>query len=204
MNSKASTVALIIALGYEIIFKLGRMFFSSFIEIPFVSGLTRVLSIAAGIIIIIFMYYFYKEESEHKKIGTYMMLLIIIFIIQSILKLTAVRHLIGYSGAFFAAEVAGFIKAVLLFIVITIFIKIVPPSKRVIKRSTVLVAVMFGIGIIKSLFALISYLRFMSSGSTVQFPPEFMNVFFIVFIVSHVSLIWFLYNYLHWKKGKGS
>ncbi len=107
MNSKTSNVALIIALSYEILFKLWGMLLPSFTKLPLISGFTRVLSFAVGIIIIIFMYYFYKDERANKKITTSMKLLIIFFIIQCILRLTTVRHLIGYSGVFIAAEVAG-------------------------------------------------------------------------------------------------
>jgi len=202
MNIKTSSVALIIALIYEIIFKLCRTFFPSFFDISFVYEITRVLSVAVGIIIIVFMYYFYKEEHKHKKLATSMKLLIVFFIIQFVLRLTFIRNMIEYSGAFIAEGIAGFIQAVLLFIVITSYIKILPNDRKNLKSSAVIVAIMFGISIVKSLFTLITYIRFMSSGLSTQFPSGFMTAFIIFFIILHVSIIWFLYNYNHWKKLK--
>ena len=70
MNLKNMTIALIIALLYEILLKLSHILTPSLFNIPIVSGITSVLSFIVGVIIILFVFLFYTEERSNKQLDS--------------------------------------------------------------------------------------------------------------------------------------
>ncbi|MEJ2049877.1 MAG: hypothetical protein P8Y60_08580, partial [Calditrichota bacterium] len=62
LNLKNMTIALIIALCYEILLKLSRQFIPILFNHAPVINITQVLSFLTGIIIILFLILFYQQE----------------------------------------------------------------------------------------------------------------------------------------------
>ena len=199
MNLKNMTIALIIALAYEIVLKLSHLFIPSLFNISPVFSITSVLSSIVGVIIILFMFSFYKEERTNKKVEMVLIILIGCIVLHFILRLPITRNMIDYKVVRLVGEIIGFFKAILLFVLLIFYKSEIPSDKKSIKQAAVFLAVVFGIGIIKSLYSLIAFTSFVISGITVNFSPIILNMMFILFLITHTSIIYFLYRYYQFK-----
>jgi hypothetical protein len=193
------TIALIIALVYEILLKLSYILIPSLFHISFASIITSAFFFIVSIVIILFIYFFYKEEKPDNKIELVLKILIGCFIINFILRLPLSQKMIDNKVIRLLGDVVGFINAILLFGFFILYKKKILPGERLISQAIIFVTIMFGIGVIKSLYSLISYARFVASGITVTYSPIFYNIMFILFLVTHLSIINFLYHYYRLK-----
>ncbi len=193
------TIALIITLAYEILLKLTHIFIPSLFYISPVPGITSMISFISGVIIILFVFLFYKEESSNKKVGLALILIIGCFVPHTILRLPITREIFDFKIIRLLGEIVGFIRAILLFILLIFYRREIPSNEKLLKHATIFITIMFGFGIIKSLFSLISFARFFISGITIDFSPIFFTMIFILFLISHASIIYFLYHYYQFK-----
>lgn len=199
MNLKNMTIILIIASAYEILLELSHLFIPSLFNISPVSNITSVLSFVVGVIIILFMFSFYREERTNKKVEMVLKILIGCIVLHFILRLPITRNMIDYKVVRLVGEIIGLINAILLFILLIFYKSGIPSAKKSIKQAAVFLTVMFGIGIIKSLYSLITFTRFVISGITVNFSPIFLNMMLILSLITHTSIIYFLYRYYEFK-----
>lgn len=199
MNLKNMTIALIIALAYEILLKLSHLLVPSLFNQSPIYSITWVLSFIVGVIIILFMVSFYKEEGPNKKVEIVLKILIGCIVLHFTFRLPITRSMIDYKVVRLVGEIVGFIKAILLFALLIFYKGEIPFGERLIKQAAVFATVVFGIGVIKSLYSLINFAKFVISGVTVSFSPIFYNIMFILFLMTHISIIYFLYRYYQFR-----
>ena len=199
MNVKYATVALIAVLFYEILLKTIHFLIPSVFTVSFFSSITSVLAVLSRIIILLFLYYFYQEEKSNRKIALILKILLFSFVCVYILKLSVLSKIIDYHVIVLSRHLFSFLNTVLFFIFIIIYKRECISEYKLLTRASVFVAIMFGIGIIKSLLALASYLRFVFSGYMTSFSPEFYHVVFLIFILTHLALLYFLFQYYKLK-----
>ncbi len=199
INLKNMTIALIISLAYEILLKLSHLFIPSLFNISFVSNIISLLSFIVGAIVILFIFLFYKEEEFNKKVKIVLKILIGCIVLIFIFRLPIIRNITDYKIQRLIIEIIGFIKAILLFIILIFYKSEIPYDKQFIKKAAVFLTVMFGIGIIKSLYSLFTFLIFVISGTIVNYPPIFYSIMIIIFLITHISIIFFLHRYYQLK-----
>jgi hypothetical protein len=193
------TISLIIALVYEILLKLSHILIPSLFNISPVSGITSVLSFIVGVIIILFMFSFYKEEKHNKKFELMLKLLIGCIVIHFMLRLPTTQRMIDFRAVRLLGDIIGFVKAILFFVLLILYRREIPSGEKLMTQATVFLIVMFGIGTVESLYSLIDFARFVISGITVNYSPIFYNIMFILFLITHLSIIYFLYRYYQFK-----
>jgi hypothetical protein len=201
MNLKNVTIALIAALAYEILLKVCIKFIPSFIYSPAISTISSILFYVVSIIILMFFIYFYQEERSDKKIESSIKLLLICFIVHIFLLWPTIRIPIGSEIIRLMQELLNLVKALLLFRLIMIYKKNVLPGDTPFEQAAFFVTIMFGIGIIKSTLSLFDYTRYLIVGEMIDYPPVFYTIIFIVFLLTHLSMINFLYRYCQFKSG---
>jgi hypothetical protein len=199
VSLKNMTVALVIALAYEILFKLSHMLAPSLFNLSIVSLVTSLLSFIVWVTIILFMFLFYKEERSSANVAMAIKMLIACIVLQFVFRSPAASGVMSHQTARLVGEVIGLVKAVVLFALVILYRSTIPIGERSIKQAAVFIAVMFGIGIVKSLSSIIYFARFLISGTTVDYPPAFYSIMFIVFLATHASIIYFLYRYYQFK-----
>jgi hypothetical protein len=199
LNLKNMTIALIIALCYEILLKLSRQFIPILFHNASLTNTTQVLSFLTGIIIILFMILFYQQEGTDKKVKLVLKILIGLLILHFILRLPFTEYLINYRAARLTGEIIGFIQAVFLFLLLIFYQNQISPREKLFKQAAVFLTIMFGITIFRNLFSLIFYTYFIISGISVTFSPLFYQVLFFLFLITQVTVIWFLYGYYQFR-----
>ena len=199
MNIRNVTYALIAALIYETFFKLVYFLDPGIISSTFVSAVSKVLSFAVGIIVILFLYYFYKQEKSHKHLAVMMKALIIVFMLQYMMRLSGIQNLFSNSSIQLSRSILNVAQSLILFISLILLIKFLPAEPKKLKESAVVLSVFFGIGIAKNIYMLILYIRYLESGFMLQVDQTFHLIFFVIFLLFHLSLIWFLFTYMNYK-----
>ncbi len=199
MNLKNMTIALIVALGYEMLLKLSHIIKPSLFDTHLVSAVTSLLSFFVFVIIVLFLSLFYKNEQFNNEIAVVLKILIGCFALSFALRLAIIQNLIDYHQVRLLQESVGFIQAILLFIILIFYKSTFPSGERLLSNAALCLTVMFGIGIIKSLFSLIIFLRFVISGIAINLSPIFSGIMVIIFLITHISIIYFLYRYYQFK-----
>lgn len=182
---------MIIALSYEIVLKLVIIFMPTILHSQLYAGFTKLLSLIVGIIIILFLFFFYNKEKSNKSIQAVLKILIVCFVLGFLLRLPATRNTFGYSDALFVGEIVGLIQAILLLLLMILYQKTIPSHKKTFKFAAVFVAVMFGIGVIKSGYFLINYTIFVVTGMMADASPMWPKISLIFFLLTHISIIYF-------------
>jgi len=199
VNLKNMSIALIIALAYEVLLKLGYLLLPSLVDVSTVSGITSILSYIVGVTIILFVFFFYKEERSNTRIKMIVKILMGCIVLQFMFRLPITRAMSDYQVVRLAGEMVGFIRAILLFVLLIFYRRDIPSGEKLIRQAAVFVAVMFGIGVFQSLLSLVAFVRFVISGITVYYSPFFYRIMFALFLMTHVSIIYFLYRYYQFK-----
>lgn len=199
MNLRNLTIGLIGALVYEIVLKTGHLLVPSIFTVSFVSGVASMLFFMVSIIIILFMFSFYNEERSNKKVEMVLKILLGCMVLQFILRRLITQKIIDSQVIPLIGEIIGFFAAALFFVLMIFYKRTIPSHEKFLHQATTFVAIMFGIGIIKSFYALIQSTRFFISGMMVEYPSSFYHLMFIVFLLNHASIIYFLYCYYRRK-----
>ncbi len=195
MSLRVTTIAIMIGLSYEILFKIVHLLVPSFVRIPIVTWITTLLSIVVGIIIFLFLLALYQEEKSHRNVKTVLILLLSCFILRFLIRLPWLREAFDYLVIRMSGEVLSFFQAGLLLVFAILFRKIIPDERQAMKRATEYVIIMFSFGLLASVYSLITYARFFIAGTVVTFSPLFLNMMFVLFLLTHGSMIYFLYRY---------
>ena len=199
MSLKNLTIALMVFLAYEILLKLSHVLIPSAFNISFISSITRILSFMVGVVIILFLFLFYKAERSNRKLTIVLKIVLGCIILHFILRLPITREMIGYKAVRLGGELLDFIKVVFLLVLFIFYKKGIPADRELIKQAADFAAIMFSIGIIKSLFSLITFTRYVLSGKETDFSPIFCNTMFIIFLFTQASVIYFLFRYYQFK-----
>jgi hypothetical protein len=193
------TIALVIALAYEIVLKLARMTIPSLLDAPPVSGITSVLSLVVGLVIILFLLSFHNEEGSNKNIALVLKIVIGCFVLHFLSRLPMMRNLLGYQALRFVDEIIGFVTAVVLLVLLVLYGRAIPAGERSMKQAAVFLTVMLAIGVLRNAVSLAAYARFVISGATTDFSQPFYTTMVILFFMTHASIIYFLYRYYQLK-----
>ncbi len=202
MNEKNMTLLMIIALSYEIALKLVIVFMPTIVHSQIFAVVTKLLSLFVGIVIILFMFFFYNKEKSNKRIQTVLKILIACIILSFILRLPVTRNIFGYSDALFVGEIVGLIQALLLLVLIILYKKTIPSQEKALKQTAVFVAIMFSVGVIKSGYVLINYSVFITTGVTADASPIWFKISFVLFLLTHISIIYFLCRYYRYQNNR--
>lgn len=199
MNITKISIALLIALIFEIVKKVFYFLLPSAVNIPIISTSMSILSAIVIAIVLMFLVAFYQEEKTNKNIQIVLQFLIVCFVLLIILKLPVISRVIQYRYVDISIEIINTIKSVIYFLFIILFRKeIFLVDKRLLQASNFL-SLMLGIGILKSLYSLIQYSQYMLSGTESQFSSFFYCMMFLIFLFTHLSFIYFLYRYYQFK-----
>jgi len=199
MNVKNMTLAMIIALSYEIVLKLIIIILPTIVSSLIFAAVTKLLSLIVGIIIILFLFFFYNKEKSNKSIQTVLKILIVCFVLGFLLRLPLTRNAFGYSDALFVGEIVGLIQAIILLVLMILYKKTIPSHEKSLILAAIFAAIMFGIGIIKSGYILINYTIFVATGMTADASPIWFKISFILFLLTHISIIYFLCRYYQYN-----
>jgi hypothetical protein len=199
LNVKNMTVALIIAVVYTILLKLSHVVAPSLFELSAVGTVKAVLSVAVGVVIILFLLSCHHEEGADGRLAAALKLLIGCFVLRVVLRLAGAGEAIDHQALRLAGDVVGVAVSALLFVVMVLYVGRVPSGQGPLKRASALVAVMFGIGVVKSLVSLGYLVRFAASGAMTEFPPALYNAMLVLFLVTNGSILYFLFRYYELK-----
>jgi hypothetical protein len=195
MNLKNLTIALIIALVYEIFFKLSRNFASFIFEIPLVSSITKLFSFAMGLVIILFIFYFYQEEKDGGAIELALKITLGVVILAFLYRLPLPHSVNDFKTFRFIGGILSLAGSALFFLFVLMYRKKIPQSAGPFLQAITLVSVVFAIDILKNLYSLITLVRFIMFGAIVDFPFAIHRAMFVLFIFGHLALIYFLYQF---------
>ncbi len=199
MHIKNVTLALIAALIYEVLLKLGRIVIPTAFYSSAVTALTSILFFIVSIIIILFVVFFYGEEKVYKTVRFVLQILIIALLVQFLVRLPFAGKIMDYQAARVARELIGLLVAFLFFALMVVYKRVVPAVEKSLQRAAFFLTIMLGIGVIKNLSSFIVYMRFVFSGRTIEFSTQFYDLMFVLFLITHLSIIWFLYQYYRFK-----
>lgn len=199
MNIKNLSIALIIALTYEIVLKLSYTFIPSLANAQIVSNITAITFIIVKLIIVLFLFYFYLEEKSNKILGLTIKIIFALFTVNFLFRAQIAQKAFGVEYVRLINEIFGFITVILLFLLLILFKRGILPDEKKLNLAVTFVLVMFGFNIIKSLYSVFMYFRFVISGITASFPGLFINMMFLLFLITHLSIIYFLFRYYQIK-----
>lgn len=202
MIPRYTTVALIVALSYEILLKLGHSFVPSLFAASPVIRTTSILSLFVALVIILFLVSFYGTERGNRKVGLLILILIGFMVVRSLGKLPILRNAMDHRIFLLVREAFGFVQSVLLFMLTMLYARAIP-SGGSLRQAAVLMVAMFGINVIKNMMALVFYTRFFVTGIAMEFQPAFLNIMLVIFLVTHASIVYFLCRYYQFKLVRG-
>jgi hypothetical protein len=200
MNLKNMTAAMIAALVYEVILKLTHVLTPSLHHISLMAGITTMLAYLTRAILVIFLYFFYQEEKDtDRMIRRLLIPVLACFALILVLRIPALRVMLAVTVTRVLGQSVGLVVSVLLLFVVLVYRKSVPGSQRRLRQAALFVSITFGIGVITSLARFVEITRFAASGEATEHSPAFFGVMLVVFLVTHVALIYFLYEYYRLK-----
>ncbi len=202
MNLKHMTVLLIAVLIYEVVLKLTHVLLPSLHEISLVASVTAGLRYVTGVILVAFIYLFYMAEKEYGGIRQVAGLIMIFVALNVILRLLVTRGTGDHASIRVVSQLAGLSISVLFFMLVVVYRRNVPLAQKPLRCAALLVAVTFGIGIGTSLVKSIEITRFAVHGEMTDHSPLFFNLMFVLFLVTHAAVIYFLYRYYQFKFGR--
>ncbi len=195
MSLKNLTIALAIALFYEILLKLSRNFASFIFEISLVSSIAKLLSVVVGLVIILFLFYFYKEEKDGGAIELVLKIILGLFILHFLFRHLLPLRITDFKTLRYIGEILGFVQAILSFLLLILYKRTIPAQAKSFTQAATLLTFLFGIAILKSLYSQITFTRFILFGAIIQQPIMFYNILFVMFVLTHLSIIYFLHCY---------
>jgi hypothetical protein len=190
MNLKNLTIAVIIGLFYEILLHICAIFFN----IVSIHRITSLLSFLFGLVILAFFIAFYKEERSNKNIKLVLEILIGFFVISLILMLPITHNMNNLKFLRLLEMIVRLINIVLFFTLLISISNIIKSDNKLFHQAVTVLTFMLGINIFTHLFSIITYIRFIISGVTFN-SSIFINSVLALFLVTHLSMIYFLYRY---------
>jgi hypothetical protein len=203
VNLKNATLALIVALAYEMLLKLSHAAIPFLFNTPAVGRVTSGLSIAVAAVIVLFLYLFLKEERSNKEVEAVVLLLAGCIVLRSILRFLPAREPTAYQALGLVRQIIGLATSVLLFVLVLFYRKGLASGPKLLKQAASLVAVMFGIGMIPSALSLAVFARFVVSAATIELPPLFYSMMLVLFLMTRTAVIYFLLQYHRLKSYAG-
>jgi hypothetical protein len=125
--------------------------------------------------------------------------LIACFVLRVVMRLEVMGAALDHQKVRVAGDVVGVAISILLLVVIMLYRAEIPSGPKPLRRASAIVAVMFGIGVVKNLVSLGYLVRFDASGAMTEFPPAFYNMMFVLFLLTNGSVLYFLFRYYELK-----
>jgi hypothetical protein len=194
---QATTLALLAALAYEMLLKISHLLVPLFP--PPVEALVAILSLAVAAVLIAFLIAFHQEERKNPRVALFTKLLLLCLLLRILLRLQGAGALMDFQSARLASVSIDLLQALVLFALLLSFRGEIPSQERALKAAGLLLTVLAGIGILRSFLAFLDFLRFVTSGAVVEPSRIFQAAVFVLFLLTHGSMIYFLYYYARWK-----
>jgi len=195
LNLSRVTIALMAALLYEILLKLSHSFAPFIFGIPLVASITSLLNVLTGVLSILFLFYFLQKEKDNGPLELVLKMTLGVVILAFLYRLPLPHSVNDFKTFRFIGEILGFAGAALFFLTLQMYRKNIPQSARLFQQAIAVLSVVFAIDMLKSLYSLITFARFILFGAIVDFPIAFHRAMFVLFIIGHVTLIYFLYQF---------
>jgi hypothetical protein len=195
VNPRVTAVALIAALAYEILIKIARLLVPAVFARPGVPVITMILTAAVGVMIIVFLFSFYDRERAHPKVAAVTALTIGVVLLGALLRLPILHGLMSFETGRLVGFAIGAVSSCLLFLLILYYLRVIPAERKGLKQAAVSTAVLLGLGAVKSLYALGCFVWFLVTMEAIEPTRLFNAAMFFLFLLTHISLIWFLIRY---------
>jgi hypothetical protein len=199
MNEKNAAVALMAGLSYEVLLKLCRTFLPALLSISSVAAIASALSFLVGVLMILFLIFFYQGNRSNQGIARVSVLLVVCSFVRFVLRLPAVRDPMGFSAARFAEVALGLVTAFFLFLLVLWFRRSVPAERKSLRQAATLLITLLAVGLVSHVWSLVDYAHFVNSEIGAEYPPAFYHMMMLLFILTHVSAIYFLFRYTQFK-----
>ncbi len=203
MNIKNITIALIIALAFDILKKTVQILSAGLSNSALVSESMTVFSFVVSAILLVFLVTFYQEERGQRSLSRIIKFVLGTYLILVLFRISWISQLLPYQYYRLLIETVGLCQSVLLFILVYVFRKKIAPADKFLTDASLIVLVMFGLWILKDMLALLSSGRYALTGVETLFSTAFYGLIFAVFLFRHLAVIYFLYNYYLFKSKSG-
>ncbi|MFZ5518706.1 MAG: hypothetical protein ACOY90_18900 [Candidatus Zhuqueibacterota bacterium] len=195
MNLKNLTIALIIALVFEVTLKLSHRLAPFIFEIPLLVNITSLLKVLTGVLIILFLFYFLQTEKDGGTVELALKITLGVVILAFLYRLPLPHSVNDFKTFRFIGGILSVAGSALFFLLVLMYRKKIPQSAGPFLQAITLVSVVFAIDILKNLYSLITLVRFIMFGAIVDFPFAIHRAMFVLFIFGHLALIYFLYQF---------
>jgi hypothetical protein len=202
MNIQNITRAMIGVLIYEIVLKLFLTQWPELFNQTPIFVLKTILAILSSLIFILFLVLFLWEERLNRIIEKILKILIICTILHFLLRLPFIKSLFEIQYASLFAESLGLLKAVFMFSLLIVYTKTLPSTEKRLIQTAAILSALFGIGMVKSGYSFFTFLKFFISGIMIHFSPQFYTIMLVLFITTHLAIIYFLWEYYLFKSKK--
>jgi len=203
MNIKNITIALIIALAFDMLKKTVQILFGGLYSSALVSGSMTTISFIIGAILLVFLVTFYQEERGHRPLSRIIQFVLGTYLILILFRISWIAQLLPYQYYRLLIETVGLCQSVLFFALVYVFRKQIAPADKFLTDASLIVLVMFALWILKDILALLSSARYALTGVETLFSTAFYSLIFAVFLFRHLAVIYFLYNYYLFKSKSG-
>lgn len=192
---KVLTRALMIALAYEIVFKLAHVFSPALFEDPVVLAITRPLGVIVGAIMILFLVAFYQAERSNRGLALALQILIVVVILAFLLRLPVAQTWLGFQTGRLSSEIIGIVRSALFIMVLILYRRKIAGSHAALSYAVIALAGFFGVGVIVNLIALVAFASYLNSGAVIEPAPVITALLFLLFVLTRLAAIYFLYRY---------
>jgi hypothetical protein len=203
MNIRRASVALIIALAYEVLLKLSHTFAPALFHVPAVTTAVAILRVLVALVVILFLATYLGEEGADRRIAGTCALLIGCAVLRFIVDRSGSLGLAGFETVRLAEAALGSVQSALLLLLAGFSYRALPRRAAMLRRPLLIIVLLFAVGTVKSLYALITFARFVVIGTEAEFPALFHDAVLALFLLTHAAVILFLYRYQQAKSSAG-
>jgi len=184
-----------VALSYEIIFKLAHTIYPALFEDSAIAVVTRPLGVLVGVIMILFLAAFYQAEKSNKRLALALQLLIVFTLLAFVLRLPPFKDWFDFQTVRLSSEIVGIVRSVLLIIVLILYRRKLAGSDSALSYATVLLVGLIGVGVIVNLIAFVAFASYLNSGDVTEPTPVVTALLLLLFLLTRLAAIVFLYRY---------
>lgn len=200
MQARHITMALIIALAYEILYKISGLLLPSVQRGAVANSVTTAISFLIVGIIILFLLSFSRELKDNKAVRILSQLIIACFVLHLLLRMMRMVDASQLQTLRAIGYLISFIQSILLVALMGFYRRQIPSGAHSLLCATTVVTVMLAAGIAKSALEFIDYLRFALRGIMTEPSAAFCIGVFFLFLLSHGAMIYFLCCYYNQLK----
>ncbi len=195
--TRIAAVALIFALIWEMVYKLGHSAVpESMVPYPFLT-ITWIMTLLVSLIVLAFLVLFYRVERDNPALRKTLVALVAALVLRLGFRLALAAGTVSHGTQHLVGGIFTVLIAMLLLTAIVAFFTRLPATLPSLHKATLAVMVLYLLGLFRSVIELVMYARFLSSGAMYEPSGALWGVLVALFLATHLALIWFLYRYQH-------